>query len=80
MLATHVAIRIADRIPGLTTPGFVLMAVFIAIAIASCSYYFVERPFLAMKTKPSGEVSRSDTHHVSPHRYTESKPSAPLVT
>jgi len=80
MLATHIAIRVADRIPGLGTPGFVLIAVFMAIAIASSSYFFVERPFLAMKTKSSAQSRSPDTARLSPHHYTESKPSAPLIT
>ena len=80
MLATHIALRVADRMPGLSTPIFVVIAVFIAIAIASCSYYFVERPFLAMKAKPFVEVRMRDAHNVSPQRYTESKPSAPVAT
>ena len=80
MLATHIAIRVADRIPGLGTPGFVLIAVFMAIAIASSSYFFVERPFLAMKTKSSAQSRSPDTGRLSPHHYTESKPSAPLIT
>jgi peptidoglycan/LPS O-acetylase OafA/YrhL len=56
MLATHLAIRIAAHIPGRNTGLFVIIAVFTAIAIASCSYYIVEKPFLALKVKGSAAV------------------------
>ena len=56
MLATHLATRIAAHIPGQNTGFFVIIAVLTAIAIASCSYYIVEKPFLALKAKGSVEV------------------------
>lgn len=55
MLATHLATRIAPQIPGQNTGLFVIIAVLTAIVIASCSYYIVEKPFLALKSKgPAG--------------------------
>ena len=45
MLATHAA----GRIHGLNTASFVIVTLCLAITIASCSYHFVEKPFLALK-------------------------------
>jgi peptidoglycan/LPS O-acetylase OafA/YrhL len=56
MLATHIATRIAVHIPGESTSLFVVITVFTAILIASCSYYIVERPFLALKAKGAAAV------------------------
>jgi peptidoglycan/LPS O-acetylase OafA/YrhL len=77
MLATHVATRIAVRIPGLSTPLFVVLAVFVAIVMASCSYHFVEKPFLALKTKRSAQPRAASTPSVTPPLYKESEPAAP---
>ena len=49
MLATHLATRLDARIPGSNTPLFVTTGIFLAVLIASCSYQFVEKPFLALK-------------------------------
>jgi peptidoglycan/LPS O-acetylase OafA/YrhL len=51
LLATHLTTRLAARIPGLSTPLFVVMAILVGIFIASCSYHFVEKPFLTLKDK-----------------------------
>jgi peptidoglycan/LPS O-acetylase OafA/YrhL len=49
MLATHAA----GRIPGLNTVFFIAVTISFATIIASCSYHFVEKPFLALKNKSS---------------------------
>lgn len=53
MLATHLATRLDARIPGSNTPLFVTTGILLAVLIASCSYQFVEKPFLALKDKSS---------------------------
>jgi peptidoglycan/LPS O-acetylase OafA/YrhL len=80
MLATHITTRIAARIPGLSTPMFVTLAVFVAIAMVSCSYHFVEKPFLALKTKRSAQPRAARLPFVTSPLYEESKPAAPSVT
>lgn len=80
MLATHITTRIAARIPGLSTPMFVALAVLVAIAMASCSYHFVEKPFLAFKTKRSAQPRATSTPFVTSPFHEESKPAAPSVT
>jgi peptidoglycan/LPS O-acetylase OafA/YrhL len=59
MLATHVAGRIAGHFPGRSTFFFVAISLFVAILIASCSYYIVEKPFLALKEKRSASVTKA---------------------
>jgi peptidoglycan/LPS O-acetylase OafA/YrhL len=58
MLATHVAGRIAGHIPGQSTALFVAISFFVAIIVASCSYYIVEKPFLALKEKRSTPAAK----------------------
>ena len=45
--------HIALRIPGLSTPLLVLTTIFLGIMMASCSYHFIEKPFLALKSRSS---------------------------
>ena len=77
MLATHFAMRIAARFPGLGTPFFVTLAVVIAICISACSYEIVEKPFLALKNKSSAP-SHAATPALSSQRMREQ--SEPSVT
>lgn len=56
MLATHIAVRIAAHIGVQNTGLFVILAVLTAVVISSCSYYIVEKPFLALKAKGSTTV------------------------
>jgi peptidoglycan/LPS O-acetylase OafA/YrhL len=48
-----IAKYIALRIPGLSTPLVVLTTIFLGIMMASCSYHFIEKPFLALKSRTS---------------------------
>jgi len=48
-----VAEYIALRIPGLSTPLLVMTTIFLGITMASCSYHFIEKPFLALKSSSS---------------------------
>lgn len=57
MEATHLASRITAHIAGQSTEVFVASAVVLAVAIASCSYYLVERPFLSLKTRSSAAAA-----------------------
>jgi peptidoglycan/LPS O-acetylase OafA/YrhL len=66
MLATHVAIRIAAHIPTQSPAVFVATALLVAIAIASCSYYIVEKPFLAIKEKQSASAAKERIPFVPP--------------
>ena len=49
----RMAIHAVERFPHLNTPLFLAMTLCLSIVIASCSYHFVEKPFLALKTSSS---------------------------
>jgi peptidoglycan/LPS O-acetylase OafA/YrhL len=61
-LATH----FAARIPHLNTPLFIAATISIAIFIASCSYHFIEKPFLALKAKGVRSAQALDMSLASP--------------
>jgi peptidoglycan/LPS O-acetylase OafA/YrhL len=79
MLATRLAIRIAAHIPGRNTGLFVIIAVFTAIAIASCSYYIVEKPFLGLKGKDPATVAAVKMPLAPPQQFAPSSGSSDPV-